>query len=78
VKETVNTLPERAQTKNLTLLAKVVSQAPQFVRSDPAELRQVLTNVIGNAIKYTDEASMIIRLDATSADDSSGIRLIPM
>jgi signal transduction histidine kinase/CheY-like chemotaxis protein len=76
VNDTVNMLRERAQAKNLELILDVSSRAPRFVRSDPGKLRQVLTNLVGNALKYTDEGSVVTRLDARPGDNSSQVVLI--
>jgi CheY-like chemotaxis protein/nitrogen-specific signal transduction histidine kinase len=72
VNETVTMLRGRAQAKNLELLLDISSQAPQYVRTDPGKLRQVLTNLVGNALKYTDEGSVAVRLDAKRRENSAG------
>ena len=74
--DTVNLLRERAQAKNLELHLDVSPRVPQFVRSDPVKLRQVLTNLIGNALKYTDEGSVVVRVDARREDNSPHLVLI--
>jgi signal transduction histidine kinase/CheY-like chemotaxis protein len=76
VNESVNMLREGAEAKNLELLLDISSRAPQFVRSDPGKLRQVLTNLVGNALKYTDEGSVVVRVDARSRDNSPDVVLI--
>ena len=70
VNDTVDMLRERAQAKNLELVADISSKAPRFVRTDPAKLRQVLTNLVGNALKYTDEGSVVVRLNARLEESS--------
>jgi CheY-like chemotaxis protein/two-component sensor histidine kinase len=70
VNDTVDMLRERAQAKNLELIVDISSKAPRFVRTDPAKLRQVLTNLVGNAVKYTDEGSVVVRLDARLEESS--------
>jgi CheY-like chemotaxis protein len=69
-------LRERARAKNLELLLDASSQVPPFVRSDPGKLREVLTNLAGNALKYTDEGSVVVRLDARPKDNSSHFVLV--
>jgi signal transduction histidine kinase/DNA-binding response OmpR family regulator len=76
VSDTVNMLQERAREKNLELLLDVSPQMPALVRSDPGKLRQILTNLIGNALKYTDEGSVVVRALATPADDAEHLTLI--
>jgi signal transduction histidine kinase/ligand-binding sensor domain-containing protein/CheY-like chemotaxis protein len=61
----VSMMRERAHTKNLQMLLEMSPSAPRFVRSDPGKVRQVLTNLISNAIKYTEKGQIVVRLGAT-------------
>ena len=76
VHEVVNMMRERAYAKNLELLFDVSSAAPQFVRSDSGKLRQVLTNLIGNAVNYTDQGGVAFRLHANPGDHGKDLVLI--
>ena len=55
-------LAQRATEKNIALSLDVAPEVPRGVATDPTKLRQVLVNLAGNAIKFTDEGSVAIRV----------------
>ncbi|MFZ1829217.1 MAG: ATP-binding protein [Candidatus Competibacteraceae bacterium] len=55
-------LKGRAEAKGLQLLLDQSSSFPRFVRTDPAKLRQILINLIGNAIKFTERGQVMLKL----------------
>lgn len=60
--ETVKLLAHRAHAKGLKLRVDLADDLPAFLDSDPNRLRQVLNNLISNAIKFTEKGEVIIQL----------------
>jgi signal transduction histidine kinase/CheY-like chemotaxis protein len=62
VEDVARMLAEQAQSKSLELAIFVDDDVPTDVRADAGRIRQVLVNLIGNAIKFTDEGEVVVRV----------------
>jgi signal transduction histidine kinase/CheY-like chemotaxis protein len=73
-RDVVELLSERARNKGLELACHVGPDVPSVVRGDPNRLRQILMNLMGNAIKFTERGRVTVNLGC-SEDAAGDIRL---
>ena len=75
VDEVLDVLAERASQKNLELIGLVYATTPLQLRGDPGRIRQILFNLIGNAIKFTQEGEIVVDVSVIeTATDATTLR----
>lgn len=62
VRDVVDMMELRARQKGLQLLLDQSSQFPRYIQGDEARLRQILINLLGNAVKFTQQGGVTLRL----------------
>ena len=72
VEQTLKGLAIRAHEKGLELVCDIRPEAPDWILADPTRIRQVLINLIGNAIKFTGSGEVSVTLSLQEHDSKTG------
>ncbi|MDB6175322.1 MAG: sensor hybrid histidine kinase [Chthoniobacteraceae bacterium] len=70
LEETLELLAERAQTHRIELISFIEPNVPLRLQGDPGRLRQVLINLVGNAIKFTSIGEVTVRISLEEETDN--------
>ena len=73
VETTLKTLALRADEKGIELLCDIVEDVPATVRGDSVRLGQMLVNLVGNAIKFTNEGQVVVRVEVEPSDGENAV-----
>ncbi|HXX48162.1 MAG TPA: ATP-binding protein [Myxococcota bacterium] len=74
VTQVVGLMGNRAEAKGLMLSVESAPELPEVITTDPRRLHQVLVNLLGNALKFTDSGSIVLRVTPGGSSDRPRIR----
>jgi signal transduction histidine kinase/CheY-like chemotaxis protein len=73
VEDVLDLLAERARSKGLELGCAIQADVPAVVNGDPGRLRQILLNLVGNALKFTHEGGVSVRVSRAALADTATV-----
>jgi two-component system sensor histidine kinase/response regulator len=71
VEDAVELLAHRAQAKSIEPVTWIAPEVPRWVRGDPVRLGQIIVNLLGNAVKFTDVGQVMVKVERISEDAES-------
>jgi len=75
IEDVVQLMGAQAHAKDLELVCVLSDELPRLVRGDPSRMRQVLVNLVGNAIKFTERGEVVVRTSVTPSSGRATFRI---
>jgi len=70
---TMKIMAFRAEEKGLELLCEIAPEVPEAIQGDSTRIRQVVVNLIGNAIKFTDAGEVALKVQSTQSEEGDNM-----
>jgi PAS domain S-box-containing protein len=71
--DAINLLSDQADKKGLQLICLIGAEVPERLLGDPTRLRQVVLNLLGNAIKFTERGEVVLSIERQPGSDQAGV-----
>lgn len=76
LRETLSTFMPKAFEKSIDLRLEISPETPGYIIGDSAKLRQILNNLLSNALKFTGSGAIKLKVTRDASEDSNGLKLI--
>jgi PAS domain S-box-containing protein len=73
LEDTIKALGHRAQQKGLDLACHILPDVPDGLNGDPTRLRQILINLVGNAIKFTEQGEVVVQVEVQEEAENQAV-----
>jgi signal transduction histidine kinase/ActR/RegA family two-component response regulator len=73
IDETMRIFASRAEQKQIMLTHSVAPDVPALLITDPGRLRQIVVNLVGNAIKFTERGEVVVRIERGDGDSETNV-----
>ena len=73
VEEITRVVTVQAHRKGLELICDVDAEVPKFLNGDPTRLREILTNLLGNSVKFTEQGEVALSVEPESTDQDGTV-----
>ncbi|MBB2149136.1 sensor histidine kinase [Pedobacter gandavensis] len=73
IKETIAAMTFIAERKQISLSAEFTGDEETMVKGDPFRLKQIMLNLLNNAVKYTDQGGVVVKVDLNTADEQRAV-----
>jgi TMAO reductase system sensor TorS len=69
--DSINLFAQKARAKGVEISSVIHPDVPMMLRGDPIRLRQIITNLVGNAVKFTERGEIVVRVELKSSSETN-------
>ncbi|MBF0516050.1 MAG: PAS domain S-box protein [Nitrospirae bacterium] len=75
IEQAVESLSVQAQKKGILFLSHIATDVPQMIKGDPVRLKQIIVNLVGNALKFTEKGEVTVQIETYPSPRSEALAI---